>query len=333
MKYIFKKVIPLLLIIVVTTPIARGQKYHNQFAMNMLKDYSSYIYVSRLYGDSLTGIVICEPELGSRDVDLYANCYIESVVDNNGNTYNNENSSSYDISKPEGLWLPLGKGFFTSYGMMNSKQGVIIPTTVKSVKSVKIISNRTLAYDCNNCNYNQSVYTVKNDLKIRWTEIGYKTANHPAEYYFSNKRGVDEIVEGTPVNRYRGFTTTKEKPLLIHLLGAVGNNASGEVCFIFSIYGNGTDEKLAISQLTGFDEDGQAYRYEYDWTRPSYHQIGTKFDYFYTELSFKPFRVPVGTATLQKVKMSGKSDTYGYDEGSEYVFEWLNIPIQWVNPK
>lgn len=322
MKYIFKKVIPLLLIIVAATPMARGQKFHNQFAMNMLKDYSSYIYVSRLYGDSLTGIVMCNPELGSRDVDLYASCYIESVVDNDGNTYNNEFSSSYRRS-PDGLWQPIGKGFFTSYSM-NSIQGVIIPTTVKSVKSVKIISNRTLAYDCNNCNYNQSVYTVKNDLKIRWTEIGYKTANHPAEYYFSNKRGVDEIVEGTPVNRYRGRTIIKEKerPLLIHLLGAVGNNATGEVCFIFSVFGNDENEQFAINQLTAFDEDGQSYQYE-NWNSPSYYQIGRK--YGYIEFAFKPFRIPVGTGVLQKVKVEY--------QGNEYKFEWLNVPIQWVSPK
>jgi hypothetical protein len=326
-----KVILVALLLSTALMPSARGQKCIYNFQLNLLKERATIVdnHVKAL-GDSLTGIVDISVLMGNRDRDAYAKGYIISVEDDNGNVYENTiHSEMYQDRHDE--WVPLSAKFITQYNRQNAVQGVVLPTSVKHLKSARYKLERIYAYSNSimedlNC---PPVVWKLNNIDIIWMDLGYNKAKHPAEYYFSKKRGAEEIVKGTPVERYRGRTTMKKRPLIIHLLGAVGNRSTGDVCFIFSITGNGKDEEMTISTISAFDENGAAYNYQFDWTNPVYRSIGSK--YGCVEMNFTPFRVPVGTPLLQKVKMASKSKEYLDEDNKEYEFEWKNVPIQWVN--
>ena len=156
---------------------------------------------------------------------------------------------------------------------------------------------------------------------------------HPSEFYFYQLFGANEITNGTEVRPYTGRTVIKGMPICIHLTGCIGNKETGEVCFIFSVYGNADDDRLKITTLQAFDEDGKSYKFEqefYDSGEKEGQRIGRK--YGPIEFCMRPFKVPVGTTSFQKLKMSGSTDI-AYYYFNDVEFEWKDIPIQWISFK
>ena len=321
MKKIF--FIPLMLCTFVTA--MQGQEYYWAEGLTVSQKYDYVIMAYKAIGYKEVGIVYFIPQISNRDIDIQLmDCLVKSAVDDNGNTYTN----SYTI-KHETLPI-VSKGFYTKY-YMDYAQCLVLPTSVTHLKELVFSFDREPT-SCDDYNKVGSDYFYTKmrrltDVTIKWLDCDIK-AQHPAEFYFNRKHGQSEIVKGIEVNKYSGRTIIKGRPLMIVLLGAIGNQSTGEVCYVFYVVGNSDDEKLFIESMTAFDEDGGSYQYnDNDWNGQMV-KIGKK--YGGVEIQLIPFKVPVGTTSFQKLKLVGNSERDG--NGGTYLFEWNNIPIQWVTP-
>lgn len=330
-----KAILTILIIYVISIAPAQGQTYYHPKTMAEAKEYPFYttVYTDPI-GDSLTGMLFFEHRFFCRDSSIYMNWRIDKAIDENGNVYKSylterEGSNIYDNI------MVVPKGMFSEHTLVGAET-IIVPSSVKTLKEAKFIyglGKEAVRYKNENY-YGYKWHTIVKNIEIRWRNRCHSKANHPAEFYFNKDYGKKEIVTGTSVTPYTGKTSIKKHPVCIHLTGAIGNNNTGEVCLIFSVYGNTDFERLLIRDIIAYDDEGTAHNYHKD-----YFGFGEKegecIGKYYgcpIEFSLIAFKVPIGTPSLQKMKMTGETDI-SHSYYNDVEFEWKNIPIQWITPK
>ena len=321
-----KKTSLLVLLTMAIAPSVFCQEYYKPNDYYKAINYPTYTISNTPKGDILTGMVFFDVDVFSRDMSVYENWRIDNVVDGNGKRY-----KSYLSEKDEGNIstnvVVVPKGMFTSHKLVGSEV-VVLPSSVKYLKEVNY------AFGFSEEEYNWDGYYEYNKkvkggyTEIEWGNMCLEGPQHPAEFYFNKTYGIKEITKGTVVQPYSGRTNIKEEPLCIHLTGCIGNKATGEVCFIFSVYGNADDDRLRVTQLQAYDEDGVLHNYKHDFYSSDKRQ-GVRIGQSYGPVEFcmYPFKVPVGTPSFQKLKMSGNTDIPRLN----MEFDWKDIPIQWIS--
>ena len=188
------------------------------------------------------------------------------------------------------------------------------------------------------------------NVPIIWRTHTTPPACRPAEYYLTMKHN-ENMVGGTAVVPYGGGMEKNRwsrygelghcngdsycrevvlnRTINLELKGVVGNASTGEICPIFALMTTHDENWLVeISSVDLYDEEG------------NYSHIGEKYyteksyflpDGFWTEVADLTTTVAPGSATLQKmtVLVSMKYD----GDGPARIFEFRDVPIQWIDVK
>ena len=189
---------------------------------------------------------------------------------------------------------------------------------------------------------------VYKEIPIIWRQPEQRLACRPAEFYLEHRDMIERkaIHNGTPVIPYTGKVVKKQAgspgypnyytgesfntSFQLVLCGVVGCN-DGTICPIFSIKNEDVNSQtIRIHSVKVYDEDGVFYEIEKNNGYADFEFIAPN-NGLWIEVNELTAKVTPRSKTLQKmiVTMCSGNSCGNYDH--QWVFEYRDVPIQWID--
>ena len=285
---------------------ANGQKTnYSDEVMSKVKQYSRYFNLYKVTGNPATGEVTVVFDRFWRDKP--------TVLEETWSIYATDNRGTIhpvEVKSPpfKGMWTSSTISFYVGKGVTKLTELEFISLWAKG-----------------GGNHDEYKYS---DKDIEWMPYDTIYPAWSAEDYVAGKY----TDEGTRAIPYTGRTEVievagvilEEGYVPLRLIGVVGDRQTGSVALVMRAHAiQGGRHSLQIGHVTAFDEDGNTYDGDYGYN-PATVPLVTDVD---VELRRYPFKVPVGTTSLQRVEIVVLRDSFNK---TKYVCD--DVPIQWVSP-